>query len=176
MTTSTPSTPVSRSRLLPPRSRVLTGLRVLPAALVLLGAVSFAPTAGATGCHPSLIAVNGGTVTNATTLDLSADGGLALSVANGGDDNLALAGTTGVALAGNGGIANANANGGMIDLDAITSGTNRGNTVAVNGGGGCGSQTLDHCVVRRVAAARSPHPALRSPVPQLTCSPRPAWR
>ena len=143
MTTITVSTQASRSRLiLQPRSRVLTGLRVLPAALVLLGAVSFAPAAGATGCHGGIVAVNGGTVRNTTSIDLSADGGLALATANGGDNNLALAGNNGVALAGNGGIADANANGGMIDLDNINSGNNRGNTIAVSGGGGCGSQTL----------------------------------
>ncbi len=143
MTTITPSTQASRSRLiLQPRSRLLTGLRVLPAALVLLGAVSFSPAAGATSCHGGLVAVNGGHVTNSTTLDLSADGGLALSSADGGDNNLALAGDNSVALAGNGGLAAANANGGMIDLDDINSGNNRGNTIAVSGGGGCGGQTL----------------------------------
>jgi hypothetical protein len=143
MTTISTSTQGSRSRLIQqPRSRVLTGLRVLPAALVLLGAVSFAPAAGATSCHGGLVAVNGGTVSNSTTIDLSADGGLALSTANGGDNNLALAGNNGVALAGNGGIADANANGGMIDLDNINSGNNRGNSIAVSGGAGCGSQTL----------------------------------
>ncbi len=143
MTTISPSTQASRARLiLQPRSRLLTGLRVLPAALVLLGAVSFAPAAGATSCHGGLVAVNGGHVTNSTTLDLSADGGLALSSADGGDNNLALAGNNGAAAAGNGGLAAANANGGMIDLDDINSGNNRGNTIAVSGGGGCGGQTL----------------------------------
>ena len=123
------------------RSRLLTGLRILPAALVLLGAVSVAPApAGATaGCSGGLVAIDGGNVTNTTTLTLSADGGSALSIATGGDNNGAGAGNSGVALAGNGGLANATANGGMIDLNDINSGNNRGNTIAVGGsGGGCG--------------------------------------
>ncbi len=128
------------------RCRLLDGLRVLPVAMMLVGAASFAPAAGATGCHqPVNLAVSGGTIRNTTTLALSADGGIAVSNANGGDDTIAVAGNGGLfgdggnALAGNGGLANANAAGGMIDLDDVRSGGNRGNAIAASGLSGCGS-------------------------------------
>lgn len=128
------------------RARLFDGLRVLPVAMLLVGAATMAPDAGATGCHqPVNLAVSGGTVRNTTTLDLSADGGIAVSNANGGDDNIAVAGNGGIqggggnALAGNGGIADASASGGMIDLDNVNSGDNSGNRIAVSGTGSCGS-------------------------------------
>lgn len=127
-------------------SKLLAGLRIVPVALVLLGAATVSPSASATGCsQPSNIAVSGGTVSNETTIDLSADGGIAVSNANGGDNNVAVGGNGGLfgdggnAAAGNGGVADASANGGMIDLDNIDTGNNRGNTVAVStGSGSCG--------------------------------------
>ncbi len=135
----------TRSRyILQRRPRLLAGLRVLPAAMLLVGAVAFAPDASATSCQPSNIAVSGGNVSNETTVRLSADGGVAVSNANGGDDNIAVGGNGGAfgdggnAAAGNGGIADAEANGGMIDLDDINSGNNRGNTIAVSSGCGYG--------------------------------------
>ena len=112
------------------RARLLTALRVLPATMLLAGALSFAPDAGATGCHPSNLNINGGVSRNTTNVTASADGGLAVSDASGGDNNLAV-GILGRANAGNGGTANANANGGIIDLDDINSGNNRGNQIAV---------------------------------------------
>jgi hypothetical protein len=129
------------------RSRLLGGLRVAPVALLLLGAASLPAPAGATGCLPGSVAVNGGRVTNSTTVAASADGGLAVSNANGGDQNVAVAGNGGLfgdggnASAGNGGIADANASGGMIDFDNINSGNNRGNSIAVSGGSSCGGST-----------------------------------
>jgi hypothetical protein len=127
--------------ILQSRSKLLVGLRVVPVAAMLLGIASMAPAASATGCYqPSNIAVNGGRVSNQTTLDLSADGGIAVSNANGGDDNIAVGGSGGFfgnggdAAAGNAGVAVAEANGGMIDLDDINSGNNAGNTIAVSGG------------------------------------------
>ena len=123
------------------RSKLLVGLRVVPVAAMLFGIATMAPAASATACYqPSNVAVNGGRVSNETTLDLSADGGIAVSNANGGDDNVAVGGSGGVignggnAAAGNGGVAVAEANGGMIDLDDINSGNNRGNTIAVSTG------------------------------------------
>ena len=123
------------------RSKLLVGLRVVPVAAMLLGIATMAPSAAATPCYqPSNIAVSGGRVSNQTTLDLSADGGIAVSNADGGDDNIAVAGTGGFfgsggdAAAGNAGVAVAAANGGMIDLDDINSGFNAGNTIAVSGG------------------------------------------
>ena len=123
------------------RPKLLAGLRLVPVALVLVGAATMAPSASATGCsQPSNVAVSGGTVSNETTVDLSADGGIAVSNATGGDDNIAIGGNGGPfgnggnAAAGNGGVAVAEANGGMIDLDDINSGNNAGNTIAVSTG------------------------------------------
>ena len=125
----------------PARQQLLAGLRVVPVAMMLVGVAAMAPAASATGCgQPSNIAVNGGTVSNATTVALSADGGIAVSNANGGDDNIAVGGNGGAfgdggnAAAGNGGVALSEANGGMIDLDDINSGNNSGNSIAVSSG------------------------------------------
>ncbi len=134
MTNQTPARGATRF-ILQGRSKLLVGLRVVPVAAVLLGIATMAPSASATSCYqPSNVAVNGGRVSNQTTLDLSADGGFAVSTADGGDDNFALALIDGDAEAGNGGLALAAANGGMIDLDDINSGYNSGNTIAVSAG------------------------------------------
>ncbi len=82
------------------------------------------------------VAVNGGSVTNQTTIAVSADGGTAISDASGGDGNLAAAGPGGIAGAGNGGIANASADGGAVSIGDIDSGGNRGNEIYVAGGSG----------------------------------------
>ena len=56
-------------------SRLLTALRVLPATMLLAGALSFAPSlatdAGATGCHvaPSTVSITGGVSRNTTTIN-----------------------------------------------------------------------------------------------------------
>ena len=74
------------------------------------------------------MAVNGGTVSNETTLRLSADGGVAVSSANGGNGNAAAGGAGGLlgnggnASAGLGGVAVAQANGGAISVGDINSG------------------------------------------------------
>ncbi len=127
--------------ILQSRSKLLVGLRVVPVVAMLFGIATMAPSASATSCYkPSNIAVNGGRVSNETTIDLSADGGVAVSTADGGDNNVAgggdggFIGNGGDAAAGNGGVAVAEANGGMIDLDDINSGNNRGNIVAVSTG------------------------------------------
>ena len=127
--------------ILQSRSKLLVGLRVVPVAAMLFGIATMAPSASATACHqPANIAVNGGRVSNQTTLDLSADGGFAISNANGGDNNIAVGGSGGLignggdAAAGNAGVAVAEANGGMIDLDDINSGNNAGNTIAISAG------------------------------------------
>ena len=83
------------------------------------------------------VAVDGGTVTNQTSVDLSADGGTATATANGGNDNTATGGaggangTGGNAAAGNGGEASAQANGGTITTGNINSGGNEGNVITV---------------------------------------------
>jgi hypothetical protein len=140
MTSQAPTTGAARF-LLQRRSKLVMGLRVVPMAAMLFGIATMAPAASATSCYqPSNIAVNGGRVSNETTLDLSADGGVAVSTANGGDGNAAAGGAGGAngnggnAAAGNGGVAVADANGGMIDLDDINSGFNSGNTIAVSTG------------------------------------------
>src|SRR5829696_7337263 len=137
MTTETRTTGAARF-ILQKRSVLLAGLRLVPVAAMLLGLGSLAPDASATSCYqPASIAVNGGQVSNRTTLDLSADGGTATANANGGNNNTATggaggAGNGGNAAAGNAGPATANANGGMIDLDNINSGGNSGNRIAVS--------------------------------------------
>jgi hypothetical protein len=140
MTTQAPTTGAARF-LLQSRSQLVMGLRVVPVAAMLFGLATLAPAASATSCsQPSNIAVNGGRVSNETTLDLSADGGVAVSTADGGDGNAAAGGAGGAngnggnAAAGNGGVAVADANGGMIDLDDINSGFNSGTTIAVSTG------------------------------------------
>ena len=133
--------------ILQARPKLLAGLRIVPVAMLLIGAASAAPSAGATGCSQAAnVAVSGGTVTNQTTVDLSADGGVAVSNADGGNNNTATGGAGGAggdggdADAGNGGVAVAEANGGMIDLDDINSGDNAGNTIVASvGSAGCGS-------------------------------------
>ena len=76
--------------ILQSRTKLLVGLRVVPVAAMLFGIATMAPEASATSCYkPSNIAVNGGRVSNQTTLDLSADGGVAVSTADGGDGNAA---------------------------------------------------------------------------------------
>jgi hypothetical protein len=133
--------------ILQARPTLLAGLRVVPVAMLLIGAASAAAPAGATGCvQAANVAVSGGTVSNQTTVDLSADGGEAFADAEGGNNNTATGGAGGAggdggdANAGNGGIAVAEANGGMIDLDDINSGDNAGNTIVASvGSAGCGS-------------------------------------
>src|SRR4051812_18010469 len=75
MTGQTPMRGAARF-MLQTRSALLAGLRLAPVAAMLIGVATMAPAASATSCsQPSNIAVNGGRVSNATTLDLSADGG-----------------------------------------------------------------------------------------------------
>ena len=89
MTEQTPMRGAARF-ILQKRSALLAGLRLAPVAALLIGVATMAPAASATSCYqPSNIAVNGGRVSNATTLDLSADGGVAVSTADGGDGNAA---------------------------------------------------------------------------------------
>jgi hypothetical protein len=103
-----------------------------------------AVSAGSSPCGygPSNVAIDGGTVSNETTLRLSADGGIAVANTNGGDNNIAVAGAGGLlgnggaATAGLGGVAVAQANGGAITVGNINSGNNRGNTILVGFRGG----------------------------------------
>lgn len=92
-------------------------------------------------CDPDqpAVVISGGSVSNATTIDLNADGGVGISDASGGDDNVAfdfdgdgdIDGDDVVAAAGNGGTADAAANGGAIAVGNVNSGGNVGNVIEV---------------------------------------------
>jgi len=87
------------------------------------------------GAAPCGVAISGGTVMNETVIDISADGGTAITDASGGSNNLATTGggnaTTDIASSGNGGVATAGANGGAVSLGDINSGGNAGNAISV---------------------------------------------
>jgi hypothetical protein len=107
-----------------------------------------APPAKQENCVPTGgVKINGGSVTNTTNLDLTADGGTAIGDATGGDDNVAL--TTGAsdedqtAAAGNGGTADAGANGGAIAAENVNSGDNSGNAISVGNTYAAGCAPLD---------------------------------
>ncbi|MGH2615269.1 MAG: hypothetical protein ACRDJC_08525, partial [Thermomicrobiales bacterium] len=91
------------------------------------------------GAQGGNVNIDGGTVTNETTVDISADGGTAVANADGGNNNTATGGNGGEggeggdAAAGNGGFAEAQANGGSISVGDINSGGNEGNTIVVGG-------------------------------------------
>ena len=75
------------------------------------------------------VVITGGTVSNETNLDLSANAGTAVGDASGGSFNV----STGedISVAGQGGGANASANGGAIAVGDINSGGNAGNAIIV---------------------------------------------
>ncbi|MBW3633056.1 MAG: hypothetical protein KY456_08500 [Chloroflexi bacterium] len=111
------------------------------------------------GSAPATVFIDAGTVTNTTTLDLSADGGTAIGDSSGGDDNLATTGederndgkndnknrnnndkdkgkkdryeAAEIASAGNGGVSDAGANGGAIAAENVNSGGNVGSAGAL---------------------------------------------
>jgi len=95
--------------------------------------------AGYDACGNPVPAVNivGGTVTNQTTISVSADGGTAIADASGGDHNVASAGGQAgnggsiTSSAGNGGVSNASADGGAISIGDINSGGNAGNAIGI---------------------------------------------
>lgn len=69
-----------------------SGSRLAAIALVAGGLLLCAPAASAASTLPS---INGGTVSNSTSLPVSANGGTSLSSAAGGSDNLSLTGGAG---------------------------------------------------------------------------------
>lgn len=84
------------------------------------------------------VSIYGGDVLNATSIDINADAGTAISDASAGSNNLATTNGGGgegsvlnTASAGNGGVASAAANGGAISTGNINSGGNVGNAVSV---------------------------------------------
>ena len=91
-------------------------------------------------CDPSqpAVVISGGSVSNATTIDLNADGGTGIADASGGDDNIAFdvdgdgdIDGNDIAAAGNAGTADSAANGGAIAVGNVNSGGNVGNVIEV---------------------------------------------
>lgn len=82
------------------------------------------------------VMITGGTITNETVIDISADAGTSISDASGGNNNLATTGGGGedgldTASSGNGGVATSSANGGAVSIEDINSGGNVGNAISV---------------------------------------------
>lgn len=82
------------------------------------------------------VQITGGTITNETFIDISADAGTSISDASGGSNNLATTGGGGsdgidTASSGNGGVATSAANGGAVSIKDINSGGNVGNAIEV---------------------------------------------
>ena len=87
---------------------------------------------------PAAVMITGGTITNETVIDISANAGTSISDASGGNNNLA---TTGggnggeggvdTASSGNGGVATSSADGGAVSIQDINSGGNAGNAISV---------------------------------------------
>jgi hypothetical protein len=81
------------------------------------------------------VMISGGTITNETVIDISANAGTSISDASGGSNNLATTSGGGDGVntgsAGNGGVATASANGGAISMENINSGGNVGNAISV---------------------------------------------
>lgn len=75
------------------------------------------------------VTISGGSVSNNTSLGISANGGTSISDAGGGSNNIATGGDT--SSAGNGGVATSSANGGAVSLGDINSGSNAGNSIGV---------------------------------------------
>jgi hypothetical protein len=88
---------------------------------------------------PAAVMITGGTITNETVIDISANAGTSISDASGGNNNLAVTargnnggdGGTDIASSGNGGVANSSANGGAVSIQDINSGGNAGNAISV---------------------------------------------
>jgi hypothetical protein len=115
-----------------------TALRWVLTSAALAGAISLgaadvsANAKGAEECQSSpAVVINGGTMTNTTNIDLSANGGTGIADASGGNNNLANPGNGGFAGAGNAGAANAGASGGAIGMDTVGSGGNVGSAIGV---------------------------------------------
>src|SRR5215207_1334876 len=88
---------------------------------------------------PAAVMITGGTITNETVIDISANAGTSISDASGGNNNLATTGGgnnggdggTDIASSGNGGVATSSADGGAVSIQDINSGGNAGNAISV---------------------------------------------
>lgn len=110
--------------------------------------------------------IGGGMVTNETIISVSADGGIAIADASGGDNNVAVnggsAGNGGVMTSsgGHGGISTASADWGAVSIDDVNSGGNAGNAIAV------GDTYASPIIVPSAPGiVPSPHPGPEKPIP-----------
>ena len=89
----------------------------------------------ANGDPAPAVMISGGTITNETVIDITADAGTSISDASGGSNNLATTSGGGDGLntgsSGNGGVATSAANGGAVSIADINSGGNVGNAISV---------------------------------------------
>jgi hypothetical protein len=89
----------------------------------------------ANGDPAPAVMISGGTITNETVIDISANAGTSISDASGGSNNLATTSGGGDGVntgsSGNGGVATASANGGAVSMENINSGGNVGNAIEV---------------------------------------------
>jgi hypothetical protein len=89
----------------------------------------------ANGDPAPAVMISGGTITNETVIDISANAGTSISDASGGSNNLATTSGGGEGVntgsSGNGGVATASANGGAVSMENINSGGNVGNAISV---------------------------------------------
>lgn len=120
-----------------------------------------------------VVTITGGTVTSDTTIDISANGGTAISDASGGDLNAAVVTDVGgdvdddgdgivdgdIAAAGNGGTADASADGGAVSVGDINSGGNNGGVIVVGNVG--------------APAPEAPKPEAPKPVEPKPVAPKP---
>jgi hypothetical protein len=102
--------------------------------------------------------ISGGTVTNDTSISISADAGTSISDASAGSNNLATTsgghsgdGAIDTASAGNGGVATSAANGGAVSTGNINSGGNVGNAIVV-GNTDCGAVAAEEVVAEEPVA------------------------
>jgi hypothetical protein len=97
------------------------------------GSLLLSPVASAANNNACGVTISGGTVSNNTSIGLSANGGTAIGDASGGSNNVGVSGggAGSVASSGNGGVANAAANGGAISMGNVNSGGNSGNAISV---------------------------------------------
>ena len=108
-------------------------------AMAQCGGVTYDKKGEPVAAAPAAVMITGGTITNETVIDVSANAGTSISDASGGNNNLAVTsngsnggdGGTDVASSGNGGVATSAADGGAVSIQDTNSGGNVGNAIAV---------------------------------------------
>src|ERR671910_693623 len=117
----------------------LVGGSLLAAPGAMAPCVAGVDTKGEPIVAPAAVMITGGTITNETVIDISANAGTSISDASGGNNNLATTGGgndggeggTDIASSGNGGVATSSADGGAVSIQDINSGGNVGNAISV---------------------------------------------